>query len=255
MTEAVTAQLANPLALMVLAIVFATGIIRGFSGFGSGMIIGPTTAALFTPKFALAMIAVLDLVPTLVMVWPARGNVHWKELLPVIIGYAILVPAGVWFLTTSNPDNLRWFISVSILIAVALLWSGWKYHGPRNRPVSFSIGGLGGFMGAAAALPGPPVLIYWLAGALKANTVRANMIWYLFITDFMIIAGYLFADVFTREAVALGLLGIPGYFAGILIGINFFKGASDRTYRNIAFAIILLSAATSIPLLDQLMGR
>lgn len=255
MLESALAHLTNPLALAVLAIVFATGIIRGFSGFGSGMIIGPTTAALFTPKTALAMIAVLDLVPTLVMVWPNRHHVVWRELWPVVIGYALLVPAGVWFLTTSDPAALRWFISLSILVAVALLWSGWKYHGPRNRPVSFAVGGLGGFMGAAAALPGPAVLIYWLASAMKASTVRANMIWYLFITDFMIIAGYLFADVFTLEAVTLGLIGIPGYFAGILIGITFFKGASDQTYRNIAFAIILLSAVTSVPLLDQMMGR
>ncbi len=253
MIEIASALVLNPSALLVLTIVFVTGIIRGFSGFGSGMIIGPATAALFTPKIALAMIAVLDLVPTLVLVWPNRHKVFWRELLPVIAGYAVLVPAGVWFLTTSDPDALRWFISISIVVAVFLLWSGWKYSGPRNRPVSFAVGGLGGFMGAAAALPGPSVLIYWLAGTMKADTVRANMIWYLFITDFMIIGGYLFADVFTREAVTLGLMGIPGYLAGILIGMKSFTGASERTYRNIAFTIILISAVNSIPLLDQIL--
>ncbi len=255
MIDAILSHLANPLAQAVLAIVFATGIIRGFSGFGSGMIIGPSTSALFTPKIALVMIAILDLVPTLVMVWPARTSVVWRELLPIIIGYAIMVPAGVWFLTTSDPVVLRWFISLSILFAVSLLWTGWKYNGPRNRPTSFSVGAIGGFMGSAAALPGPIVLLYWLASTMKAGVVRANMIWYLFITDFMIIIGYLFADIFTLEAVALGLIGIPGYFLGILIGMKFFTGASDRTYRNIAFAIILLSAVTSIPLLDHMMGR
>lgn len=255
MQDMTLTHLTNPLALAVLAIVLVTGIVRGFSGFGSGMIIGPATAALFSPKFALAMIAILDLVPTLVLVWPNRNKVNWFELLPVVIGYAILVPAGVWLLTTSDPDGLRWFISISIFVAVALLWSGWKYGGPRGRPVSLAVGGLGGFMGAAAALPGPAVLIYWLAGTMKADAVRANMIWYLFITDFMIITGYLFADVFTRDAVALGLLGIPGYFAGILVGIYFFKGASETLYRNIAFVIILTSAITSLPLLDQVIGR
>jgi len=253
MLEIILAHLQNPIVHVVLAIVFATGIVRGFSGFGSGMIIGPTTSALFTPKIALAMIAILDIVPTLLIVWPARGNVNWKELVPVIFGYGVMVPVGVWFLTTSDPVYLRWFISLSILTAIAVLWSGWRYKGPRGRPVSFSVGGLSGFMGSAAALPGPAVLIYWLAGKASAATVRANMIWFLFITDFMIIAGYLFADVFTRENVALGLVGIPPYLVGIVIGMTAFKGASDALYRNIAFAIILISALTSLPLLDSLL--
>lgn len=253
MIDLILAHLQNPLTQIVLVIVFASGIVRGFSGFGSGMIIGPTTAALFTPKIALAMIAVLDTVPTLLIVWPARRQVNWKEVLPVIAGYAVMVPLGVWFLTSSDPVYLRWFISVSILVAIAVLWSGWRYHGARGKPISFSIGGLGGFMGAAAALPGPAVLIYWLAGKSAAATVRANMIWYLFITDFMIIIGYLFADVFTWKNVALGLVGMPGYLVGIWIGMTAFKGASDRLYRNIAFLIILISALTSLPLLDNLL--
>ncbi len=175
MTELMFSHLQNPLAQIVLAIVFATGIVRGFSGFGSGMIIGPTTAALFTPKIALAMIAVLDTIPTLMIVWPARKQVNWKEVLPVVIGYAFAVPLGVWFLTSSDPVYLRWFISISILIAIAILWSGWRYHGPRGSPVSLSVGGLGGFMGAAAALPGPAVLIYWLAGNIgRLNGARQH---------------------------------------------------------------------------------
>lgn len=238
---------------LVLVIVFATGIVRGFSGFGSGMIIGPSTAALFTPKIALAMIAVLDLIPTLVIVWPARNDVNWKELTPVIIGYGVMVPLGVWFLTTSDPIYLRWFISISIFIAIAMLWSGWRFRGERTRKTSFAVGGLGGFMGTAAALPGPAALLYWLASTAKAKTVRANMIYYLFITDVFIIIGYLFADVFTKSAVAMGLLGIPGYFIGILIGMFAFKNASDTVYRIIAYVIILISAITSLPLLDNLL--
>ncbi len=250
MIELMQTMLTNSAVQLVLLIVFATGIIRGFSGFGSGMIIGPTTAALFTPKIALAMIAVLDLIPTLVIVWPARKEVNWKELLPVVLGYAIMVPLGVWFLTSSDPIYLRWFISISIIIALIMLWSGWRYQGRRTQSTSLGVGGLGGFMGTAAALPGPAALLYWLASAAKASTVRANMIYYLFLTDILIIIGYVFADVFTQQSVAMGLLGIPGYFAGIIIGMFAFKSSSDTLYRNIAYIIILISAITSLPLLD-----
>lgn len=243
----------EPAMLAVIAIVFFTGIIRGFSGFGSGMIIGPTASAFFGPQTALAMLTIIDLIPTLTLVWPARRHVNWKELFPVVIGYALLAPLGIWVLKTGDATALRWFITVTILIAVAILWSGFHYSGPRSRKVSFTFGGVSGFMGAAAALPGPAVLIYWLAGAAKAATVRANMILFLFLTDLIVIAGYLVADFYTSDVLARSFLCMPGYFIGIEIGKRFFFSASEITYRRVAFIMILVAAVSSIPLLDTVL--
>ncbi len=254
MEQALTYLNQTPMQI-VIAIVFITGIIRGFAGFGSGMIIGPSTAAFFGPQMALIMITIMDAIPTLTLVWGARRDVNWKELIPVITGYALLAPFGIWLLVTGDATALRWFISISILIAVTILWSGWKYTGSRSNSVSFSFGGLGGFMGAAAALPGPAVLVYWLASTAKAITVRANMIYYLFLTDLIVIVGYMLADLYTMEGIVRGLLCVPGYFVSIQIGTKFFAGASDATYRRVAFVMILLAAITSLPLLDTLFSR
>jgi hypothetical protein len=50
-----------------------------------------------------------------------------------------------------------------------------------------------------------------------------------------------------------GLICIPGYFIGIEIGTRFFTGASDATYRRVAFFMILLAAVSSLPLLDEVL--
>lgn len=250
--DTMLALLGQPAMITVIVVVFITGIVRGFSGFGSGMIIGPSTAAFFGPQMALAMISIIDTLPTVPLAWSARKNANWGEILPIVIGYILLAPVGIWVLKTGDPTALRWFISISILTAVAILWSGWKYRGPRTRPVSLAFGSLGGFMGAAAALPGPSVLIYWLASTAKAATVRANMIWYLFLTDIIIIVGYLFSDIYSTEAVLRAILCLPGYFIGITIGSRFFSGASEITYRTIAYIMILLAAITALPVLDTI---
>lgn len=253
MIDFIFAHLQNPASQIVIVVIFATGIVRGFSGFGSGMIIGPITAALFTPKFAVAVITIVDSFPTLKLVWSARKQVVWRQIIPIAIGYAALAPLGVWALKTSDPIALRWFICMSIFIAIALLWGGWKYRGPRNPPVSLVVGATGGFMGAIASLPGPAALLYWLSSDDKAATVRANMIYYLFLGDVIVIGAYFIGDIFTQKAVSLGLLSTPGYFIGLLIGTHFFKGASEATYRTIAFSMILLAAVSSLPLLDGLL--
>lgn len=248
--ELIYEHLANPASQIVLCVVFVTGIVRGFSGFGSGMLIGPTTAALFTPKVALIVLAFVDSLPSMALAWTTRKQTQWREVLPMVLGYLLLVPLGIYVLKTADPSALRWFISLSILMAVTLLWGGYKYRGPRSSAVSLSVGAGGGFMGAAAGLPGPPALLYWMAGDSKAAQVRANMIFYLFLTDVIIITGYFLGDIFTASASALGLLAMLPYLVGIFIGSKCFSGASERLYRNVAFSMILAAAILALPLLD-----
>ena len=253
MIDIILSHLQNPVAQFILVVVFVTGIVRGFSGFGSGMIIGPTIAAFYTPVFAIAAVAIIDSLPTFKLIWGARKDIVWRQVIPTVIGYTLLMPIGIWFLKSSDPIVLRWFISISICLAVALLWSGWKYNGPRSTPVSMGVGSMGGFMGASASLPGPPVILYWMSGSDRATTIRANMIYYLFLTDVIVIIGYWVSDIFTAESVAMGLLASPGYFFGIIVGTIFFKGASEKIYRTIAFVMILIAALTSLPLLDGIL--
>ena len=234
MIDIISSHLHNPVSQFILLVVFLTGIVRGFSGFGSGMIIGPTIAALYTPQFAIAAVAIIDSFPTVKLIWSARKDIVWRQVIPIVIGYTLLMPLGIWVLKSSDPIALRWFISISICIAVALLWSGWRYNGPRSTPVSIGVGSLGGFMGASSSLPGPAVLLYWMSGKDRAVIIRANMIYYLFLTDVIVIIGYWFSEIFTAQSVALGFLASPGYFIGMLVGTKFFKGASDKTYRTIA---------------------
>lgn len=217
------------------------------------MLVGPVTAALFTPKIALALIAIIDSLPAITLAWSARHKTQWREVLPLVLGYLILMPLGIYVLKTAEPIAMRWFICISIALAVTLLWGGFKYRGPRSKPVSISVGAAGGFMGSAAGLPGPPALLYWMAGDNKAAQVRANMIFYLFLTDIIIFIGYFFGEIFTSDAIALGLLAMLPYFIGIVIGAKCFTGASETLYRRVAFSLILAASILALPLLDNVL--
>jgi hypothetical protein len=58
---------------------------------------------------------------------------------------------------------------------------------------------------------------------------------------------------FDRPSLALALLlGVP-YLLGVGAGSYFFRAASDRMYRRVAYVIIALAALLSLPILDPIL--
>ena len=107
-----------------------------------------------------------------------------------------------------------------------------------------------GFTAGAVLIAGPPVILYWLGGGSTPKTLRANLMVFFMICDLVLVGIYGFANLFEARPLALSVIfGVP-YLIGVGLGSRFFHGASDRLYRQVAYAIITLAALTSLPILD-----
>lgn len=245
-------DLDSNLATLAIA-VFAAGLARGFAGFGNGMIIAPAAAALYGPKAALVIILVLDSLPVIPVTIPAFKLASWRELLPILLGACLLLPVGIWVLKNGDVEILRWAISAIILACLATLWAGWRYRGRRSFSIAAAVGAASGFLNGLAAIPGPPVIVYWVASAATAAVVRANLLVFLFLSIFISGANIWAAGLLTVEAVVTGAMVAPVYFVAIGIGWLLFGKASEQTYRTITFVLILISATLALPVLDGLL--
>ena len=150
-------------------------------------------------------------------------------------------------------QNVGDAVAAVILLSVIILWSGWRYLGPRGAKIAFGVGGLSGLAGGACGLPGPPVIIYWMASRLEAIAVRANTMVYLYLGDLAMGVGMFAAGILTLDTVIMAIGTMPFYLAGLLAGARLFDRASEAAYRRIAFLIILTAALTSLPLFDGLL--
>ncbi len=238
---------------LLIGLAFIAGLVRGFAGFGGALIYVPVASAIVEPQIASAMLWLMDTIPTLPIAIPALKKVEWKTVWPVFIGNAATVGVGVWWLTHGDPIVLRWAITAFILLSVAFLWSGWRYHGSRPFPLSLAVGGFSGFFGGAAQVSGPPVLIYWLAGTEPAALIRANVITLFTLTTITSGIAMWLGELFIRPAIVAALLAAPAYAAGLIIGQRLFGKASDTTFRRLAFSLILMAALISLPLFDNLL--
>jgi uncharacterized membrane protein YfcA len=237
---------------VLLAVVFVAGIARGMSGFGSGMIVGPVAGAIYGPPAALAILVILDSLPAIPITIPAMRIARWREVLPVFFGLFLLFPLGIYILTHGDVTTLRWIIALTIFASVAVLMTGYRYRGPRTIATSLSVGGVSGLLSGIASIPGPPVIAYWLASDLPVAIVRANLLTFFLIGEIVSVGNIWAAGLFERGIVMVGVCGIPFYFTGLVIGGRCFGLASDRTYRVVTFALILLAAFLALPLFDGL---
>src|ERR1700693_3376569 len=120
----IAAVLPWPLSVVLYGMLVAlfAGFVRGFAGFGLSAFIVAGMSLWLSPQIivpAAMMLEVLASVSLLRSVWP---NVSWHWIRPLIAGYAVSVPLGVWCLSILPEVPLRLAVSTIILcVATALL--------------------------------------------------------------------------------------------------------------------------------------
>jgi hypothetical protein len=243
---------ADPRFSIAVGIAVLAGLVRGFTGFGSALIYMPLISAVYGPRVAAPTLLLIDTICSFPFALKAVPDCNWREVRLVMITGAVGVPLGVAALVYVDALALRWFIAVLVLIAVAILASGWRYHGRPTIGASLGVGALAGFGAGAVQIGAPPLLVYWLGGQNSAATVRANIMVYFLMQGALTFVFYLYGALFTAEALALALLlGLP-FGVALALGARWFHGTSDVLYRRLAYIIIAVSGLISLPVFDAL---
>lgn len=229
------------LAVAAMAVLTA-GLIRGFAGFGSAMVNAPVLSLLWGPTIGVPVAALVEFVPAIQLTPWAVPHAHWRTVWWMGIPALALVPAGSFLLVTLPHDVVRRAVATAVLLLVATLWSGWRYNGRRTRPISAGVGAASGLLSGTTGVGGPPVILYLLAGGDSPTVLRANMIGYFTIILVGLAVTYALLGLFSASVLwRTGLLVFP-FIVGIFVGARLFPLASERTFRNIALAVLTVSA-------------
>jgi uncharacterized membrane protein YfcA len=168
-------------ALMAVALV--ASIARGFSGFGAALIFMPLASTVAAPRTVAALLLIIDLIAAAPFAPNAWKRADRRAVALMAVGALITVPIGTYALTKFDPVTTRWIIIAFVTLLLALLVSGWRYHGKGHPALSVGVGGLAGFCSGLAQTGGPPVVAYWLGRPIAGAVARANIILYFAFTD------------------------------------------------------------------------
>ncbi|WP_421710061.1 sulfite exporter TauE/SafE family protein [Algihabitans sp.] len=249
MWEEFTRPLASLNALDLTILFGATllaGLVRGFSGFGSAMILVPSYSLVFGPMAAIPIMSLVDVTGTLGLLPKAMRRCTWREVAPLTLGASLLLPLGVYLLIVADQELLRWVISLAILLLVLVMASGWRYSAAPTAWFSLGVGGAAGLMGGSIGIAGPPVILFWLGGQANAATVRANIIVFLALVTVAAWISFFVGGLFTGQVLTMSLLLAPVYAAAIWIGAHGFRFADERLFRRLALGIVAAIAIVSL---------
>jgi uncharacterized protein len=212
------------------------------------MIMIPILSALYAPKVAVPVLLLVDFVTTLPLLRDAVRRCAWREIVPLVGGYAVTLPLGILVLLLADPVLLTRAMAVVVLIVAVAMALGWRRRTAPGRAATLATGGVSGLMAGSIGIGGPPVILFWLSGQDGAARTRANIVVFFALSGIFAMVGYATAGVLTADAAALAVaLGLP-YGLGLLIGARAFGRTDDGFYRRVALGIIGSVGVTTLVL-------
>ncbi|WP_245306196.1 sulfite exporter TauE/SafE family protein [Roseovarius aestuariivivens] len=229
---------------------FLAALVRGFSGFGSGLVYLPLAAQVLTPFQALTTIVIFDLFGPIPILRRAARSCEARDLVRLLTGLVVALPLGLFALTLVPAEVFRYAVSAVALTLLVCLVSGLRYHGALTPPLVYTTGGLSGFLQGVAGLPGPPVILLYMASTRPVQVVRANTLLFLFATDVVLLPMLALFGRLDPSALVLGAALVVPNLLGGLLGARLFRPEYERVYRTIAYTIIAASALSGLPFWD-----
>ena len=158
------------------------------------------------------------------------------------------LPLGLAALLAIPAEAFRWGVSLMALATIAALVAGWRWRGARGRGTTAAAGFLSGIVGGATALPGPPVILYYMASPMPVAQVRANLTMFLVLVDLaMVGALWGTGQLSLPLAMVSGLLLVPFSLANA-VGSALFRPERAGLYKALSWSLIAASALAGLPL-------
>ena len=233
------------LALM-WAIVFLAGIIRGFLGFGSALLVVPALSVLYGPTLAVVVGVLIEIPTTLGLLPVAVRQVERRTVTKMLLTFLVCVPLGTLLLKSVNPELMKAVISLVVLMMVAILAQQERMAVLLSQAGTLFAGAMSGLAQGMTGMGGPLFVTALLARGESAIQTRGNIVALAGGLIAISATSFILAGLVTRQAVIYTVLGTPAILLGVWAGSTLFRHLSRWNLRGIVLAFLALVALVSL---------
>jgi uncharacterized protein len=228
--------------LIAIAVVFGAAIVRGFSGFGFSLLTITALSLIYTPAQIVPSIFLLEVAASLHLLPSIWKDIHWRSLLPLVIGCLIATPIGVWLLANIPAPPMQIAMAIFVLVAVALMWRGFALKQMPGQAASAAAGAASGLANGAFGIGGPPVILFYFSSPAGNIAGRASLIAFFLFTDIIGLANQSVHGLITQDALLRALYLLPPLVIGVWIGAKSFKGTDPDQFKKVVLILLAMMA-------------
>ena len=217
---------------LIALIVIFSGFLRGFIGFGSGLLMIPILSFFYSPIFAMVFNIVIEIPATIYLTFVGIKKSNLKEITPMMFTMMLTIPFGTIFLVSVDEQIIKTLMSLLLIFFVILIATGWRIKSTITKYVLVLGGAISGLMQGATGMGGPPYVTVLLSKNDSDDVARANI---LVITSGLVISAIIslyYFGLFTKDILLTGAISAPIYVFAIYIGTKFFNYSGNKYFRN-----------------------
>jgi hypothetical protein len=233
------------IAVCAAAIALA-GVVRGFSGFGFGLVAVPAFSFVLHPAGAIALAMILQVFSGGIMLRDAWQHVDARLVTALSAGTLLPLGLGFMVLESSSVDQIRIYMAVVMFGAVVALSAGWRLKHPVGPRLGFATGAICGLLNGTTGMGGPPAIMVLLGSPMSSDAARANLAAYFTVLGITTIIGLAWLAHIDEAILVLAAIELPALIGATILGGRLYAlGGQDR-YRKLALAVLAALAAVTI---------
>lgn len=162
----------------------------------------------------------------------------------MFVGALFATPFGVYLLAIIPALQMRKSISLLVLLSAILLLYGWAWKRMPGRSLILTTGVTCGILNGAAAIGGPPVILFYLSSPAALVVSRPSIIAYFLGIDVMSLVMASIQGLSTVKTLLLAAACLLPLYFGIVIGSRMFVKIDKDSFRHHVLILqIILSVA------------
>jgi uncharacterized protein len=229
---------------VALAAVLTAAVIRGYSGFGFAMVAVTGMSLVMPPALVVPVVLLLEVVASIQLLPQVWRDISWVSLRCLFAGSVAAIPLGVFLLASLPETPMRVGISVLVLATAILLARGFSLKRMPGCKFTLWVGVLCGVFNGAAAIGGPPAILFYLSSPAGVPVSRASIIVYFLGIDLITLAIAAYRQLVTVQTLTLAAACLIPLIAGIALGSRIFQRIDQAPFRrNVLYLLMALASA------------